>query len=84
MIVKGKENLFIEPWLIITTGENPLDLAHEIAHALLYLKGFSKSWAKAVGLTEREYEALVWSACAKFVKDEIWDINYIKDKIDSH
>ena len=84
MIIKGNINAFIEPWLIVTTFENPLDLVHEIAHALLYYKGFSKSWAIAHKLTEREYEALVWAVAEKFAKDSLWNFDYIQEKINSH
>ena len=78
-IIPGAKTSFVWPSLI-TVGEKtpPLGIAHEVAHFLLYLKGFCKNWAQAVGLTELQYEALVWAVCAKFVKDEEWDIDYIQ------
>jgi hypothetical protein len=82
---RGSRTCFIWPWTIVLRPDaKPIDFAHEIAHALLYRKGFCISWANAKGWNEIQYEALVWSVAAKFVKDEYWDIDYIKEKIYSH
>lgn len=79
-IIPGAKTAFIWPWLItVAPDARPLDLAHEVAHALLYLKGLGRDWAQAVGFTQKQYEALVWSVCAKFVKEEAWDLAYIQN-----
>ena len=78
-VLPGVKTQFIWPWLItVASDARPLDIAHEVAHALLYLKGFGRSWAQAVGFTQKQYEALTWSVCAKFVKEEAWDLEYIQ------
>jgi hypothetical protein len=83
-IIRGAKTSFIWPNLIIIEeGTPPLGIAHEVAHFLLYIKGFCRSWARAVGFTELQYEALVWSACARFVKSEFWDLDYIQRKLDT-
>jgi hypothetical protein len=79
-VIQGVKTCFIAPWLIVLAEDvKPLDFAHEIAHAMLFLKGFSRSWAQAAGMTQKQYEALVWSVCAKFVKEEAWDLEYIQN-----
>ena len=79
-VIQGAKTCFIAPWLVVLALDaKPLDFAHEIAHAMLFLKGFSRSWAQAVGMTQKQYEALVWSVCAKFVKEEAWDLEYIQN-----
>ena len=83
-VIRGVKTAFFAPWLItLSEDAKPLDFAHEIAHAMLFLKGFSRTWAQAIGMTQKQYEAIVWSVCAKFVKEEAWDLEYIQNILDN-